>query len=140
MKKIILYFLLFLLFTWLGLFISKDSGYILISYGNTTIETTLWVGIIVIFLAFLVFYFITRVDIGLQNLPTNIKKRLANRRAIKARSLLKKSIIATISGQWKKAEKTLHRALKIKNNDMALINHITYAYLANQQGNHERGI
>lgn len=138
MIKITLYFLFLLLFTWLGLFIGKDSGYILISYGNTTIETTLWIGIIATLLVFLILYFITRLDLGLHKLPTTIKRRIFNRKSIKARALLKKGILAEIAGEWKKADKALSQTLKAKNSDLELINYLACAHLAHKQSNHEK--
>lgn len=43
-----------------GLLVVRDTGYVLIAYGNTTIETSVWAVLILLFLLLLILYFGTR--------------------------------------------------------------------------------
>ena len=67
-----------------------------------------------------------------------VKKWQLNRKVVKSRFYLKKGVLATITGEWKKAEKNLTKSLKVKNSDIWLINYLACAYFADKQGNHEK--
>lgn len=52
MIRILIIFIVLLASVWLGIQLNRDPGYILIAINQWTIETTLWVAIIGVILAF----------------------------------------------------------------------------------------
>ena len=54
MKKICLFFVILLASVFIGLQIEKDPGYVLIAIQNWTIETPLWLAVVLILLTYFV--------------------------------------------------------------------------------------
>ncbi len=53
MRKLIVIFILLLFAIWLGWKMQQDSGYVLVTYGQWQIETSLWMAIIILMGLFL---------------------------------------------------------------------------------------
>lgn len=74
MKKSITFFILLALAVFIGSFMAKDTGYILIAYRTFRLETSLWVALIVIILLFIVSYILMRVLYHTKTLPHKLKR------------------------------------------------------------------
>jgi len=91
----------------IGLILSEDPGYTMISMGSWTIETSVAVLVVFILLVFVILYFLVRLTLGILLAPG--KAVLANRHYQVRRSyrLLAKGLGELIEGRWKAAEITL---------------------------------
>ncbi|NJN48293.1 MAG: hypothetical protein HC808_19470 [Candidatus Competibacteraceae bacterium] len=91
----------------IGLILREDPGYTLISMGSWTIETSVAVLVVFLFIAFVVFYFAVRLILGILLAPS--RAFTANRYYQVRRSyrFLAKGLGELIEGRWKAAEISL---------------------------------
>lgn len=117
--------LVLLLAAGLAAAIQHDPGYILIAYGQTTVEMTLWVGIaaLVILLIIAIALFI-----GLRRgarLSDSVGNFWSRRRLRRGRSKTTLGLIAYIEGNWVKSRRLLIEAAK--ETDAPLVNYLLAA-------------
>ena len=114
---------------WVG----QDSGYILIALGDTSVEMTFWVGLIVLALAFILFYYVSRLLLRiLQTMESVLQpktKGLARARRMDRTSL---GLGHFISGDWSKAEKQLLRAAD--KSEAPMLNYLLAARASHESG------
>ena len=130
MKKLIIAFLLLLFAVWLGFLIHRDPGYILITYHDWSIETSLWIGIVVLLVAFIIFYILLRLFRHTSRLGINFQTWNKERRERKAGGLTNQAFDALIEMQWSKAEDLFSKSAK--NSVCSVINYSAAAYAAQQ--------
>jgi HemY protein len=131
MKRIIICFFALLFSVWLGIIMYRNPGYVLVSYQNWSIETSLWFAIVTLAVLFLLFYMLLRFSSGVSSVAIRIKQWLSNRRKRKARIQTTLGLYDFVEGNWKLAEKKLVRAAKYS--DMPLINYLAAAFMAQRQ-------
>ena len=120
----------------LGLLMRQDSGYVLVAYNGVTIETSLWVLIVVMIIALYVLSWVKRIlfitlrpSNSLAKVTGNLAQKRASRNTIRG-------MLELVGGNWNKAEKLLtNSAEKVP---YPLINYIGAAYAASEQDEHER--
>lgn len=135
-KKAFILFTILILSTLLGVYVQKDPGYILISYQHWTIETSLWIGVLILLLAFIFLYALIR---GLKvtgSIGSRWRRWRANRRLQTSHSRTSRGLIEFTEGHWLAAEKYLMKALP--NSDTPLINYLAAARAAQEQGAYKR--
>lgn len=115
MRYLLFGFLILLVAIWLGLWISQDPGYILISYNHWSAETSLWIGIALLLIAFIALYIIFRIISRISSLPKRFSRWQRSRRFRKARILTNFGICQLMEGHWQRAEKTLNKAAVLTN-------------------------
>ena len=133
MKRLFVLLLLILVAgAWTGQMMVADSGYVLLAYNNTTVETTLWVFLVGLLFAFILLHLIINLIFNTR-LPTG---RFRHWRAIKkqqaARKNTLKGLLALSEGEWGKAQKSLTRSAE--NFDLPAINYIAAARAAHENG------
>ena len=134
MKLLITYFLLLLLAIFIGLAISMHSGYVLIAYGNTVIEMTLWVGVLLLLCTFLLAYALLRSGHNLYHLPQTFANFLKNHRAAKAQRYFAKGLHRLLEKEWLKAEGRFAQAISLqKKHTITLTAYLAAAYAADEQ-------
>lgn len=131
MKKLIICFLFLLVAVWLGLQIQGSSGYVFISYKDYSIETTLWLAILGLFILFVVFYYLLRSFNFTFTIHKRIRKRWLLKRQRKSYSQTMLGLKELIEGRWLRAEKLELRAAKRE--PVAVINYLAAAYAAQKQ-------
>ncbi|HSJ48881.1 MAG TPA: heme biosynthesis HemY N-terminal domain-containing protein [Gammaproteobacteria bacterium] len=109
-----------------------DPGYVLIGYGDWSLETTL----LVLLLVLAGLYLAVRFLAGLRRLPGRFLHWRRLRRERRARAALNRGLIELAEGQWATAEKRLVRHAATSDN--ALITYLAAARAAQQQGAHDR--
>lgn len=136
MKKLFLLLLLILAAgAWVGEKMIKDSGYVLIAYDQTTIETSLWVLLIVSLVSFIIGHWLVNL-ITRTRLPTaklqawreNRNQRISRRKTLKGLTLLSE-------GNWAQAQKQLAQAAE--KSDLPLINYLSAARAAHEQNDEQ---
>jgi HemY protein len=127
MKRLVIYFLVLLAAVWLGIIIHANPGYALFAYKNWSIEISLWLAILGIFLLFLLFHellsFRTKLHLFAQRIHQWVKNS-------KHRKMVK-GVYELIEGKWKTAESKLISAAKKP--EIASINYLAAAYAAQKR-------
>ncbi len=136
MKKLIFGFIVLLVAIWLGYLIHEDAGYLLITYGHWSIETSLWVAIISLILAFLIIYFIIRLIKNTMALSERFRHWGKERNNKKVKKLTDIGLCELAEGDWQDAEHNLIKAAKI--NSRPLINYLAAARAAQEQQAYSR--
>jgi HemY protein len=131
MKKLIFIFLLLLVAIGLGFLIEQDAGYVLVSYDQWTVETSLWVAVACLIVFFIVLYIVLRLIRHIKLFPHKMQKRSASRKQQKHLLSMKEGLRHLASGQWALAEK--HLAHAAKQNQSPMINYLGAARAAHSQ-------
>ena len=105
--------------------IETDPGYVLISYGNYTLETSLWVGLVLLVLFTLLLYGLVRLIGKLVAGQHSVSNWLGTRKARRSSRLTTRGLINFIEGNWSKARRQLLRGAR--NNEAPLLNYLMAA-------------
>ncbi|PIE20437.1 MAG: heme biosynthesis protein HemY [Neptuniibacter caesariensis] len=136
MKKLFLLLLIILTAGALvGEMMVKDPGYVLIAYDNTTVETSLWVLLVALVIAFIILHFVINL-LTHTKLPTARLKAWKDHRqqSISRRKTLK-GLTSLSEGNWAQAQKQLAQAAE--HSDLPLINYLAAARAAHEQNNEQ---
>ncbi len=132
MKTLFLFFVICLLAIGLGLLMHKDSGYVLISYLNWSVETSLWTLIISVLIAFFLISLLIRIVKGGVYLSTRLYEWPSRHRYRKIQRDMNQGIYALVEGNWLRAESYFKKSLR--GNPQPLINYMGAAIAAQKQG------
>ena len=83
--------------------IESDPGYLLLAYGNYTLESSLWVGLVLFLLFTLLMYALIAVLRRILGGRKSFSGWLGSRRARKATRLTNRGLVNFIEGNWSKA-------------------------------------
>jgi HemY protein len=129
--------LLILIIVVLGaiLFIKEDPGFLLVKYGDYSIETSLAFGIIAVAIIALLVHFLFKLIVGIWHIPLSVKRQSQNRRFTKSRKLLNQGLIDLAEGRFAQAENNLIKLVDYSENP--LLHYLAAARAAQQQGKHD---
>ena len=105
--------------------IETDPGYVLVAYGNYTMETSLWVGLLLLLLLTFLIYALLRLVYRLVSGQRSLVNWFGTRQARHASRLTTRGLISFSEGDWARARRQLERGAK--HNDAPLINHLVAA-------------
>ena len=105
--------------------IETDPGYVLVSYGKYTMETSLWVGLVVLALVLFVFYLLLRTVYQLIGGRRSLIGWLGHRRSSQAARASTRGVISFTEGNWARARRQLLRG--VHNNESPLVNYLLAA-------------
>jgi HemY protein len=128
MRRFIFYFLILFLSIWLGLKMHQSPGYVLITYEDWAVETSLWVAVFAILISVIVLFKLTRLFSYLGSIPQRIKNWFSQRRRHHAQRLTTQGLRLLAEGHWYEAEKTLLKS--VSESDSPLINYLAAANAA----------
>ena len=120
----------------LGLVLVEEPGYVLISLGAWSLETTLSLLVFALLLGFAALYLVLRFFAGLRRAPQRLQQWDRRRKALRARNAHNRGLIELSEGNWSGAEKRLLK--HVEDSDNPLMNYLAAARAAQQQGAHER--
>src|SRR5450755_1309492 len=110
MTRLIIFFGVLLLSVWVGLQMHASPGYVLVSYDEWALETSLWFAIF----ALIIIVFVLSKLLRLLSFVTSIASRWRNwrlaRRRQNAQGLTSKGLRQLAEGDWRSAEKNLIKA------------------------------
>jgi len=136
MKKLFLLLLIILAGgTFVGEMMIKDSGYVLIAYNQTTIETSLWVLLVILALGFVIAHWLLNLITHTQLPTTKLKNWKASRSQLISRRKTLKGLTSLSEGNWAQAQKQLAQAAE--RSDLPLVNYLAAAKAAHEQRNEE---
>lgn len=117
------------------LIVQKDPGFVLVKYGDFSVETSLAFGIIAVAIAALLIHFIFRVLMAIWNLPGAVKRQSKSRRYDKSRRLLNQGLIDLAEGRFDQAESNLIKLVEYS--ESPLVHYLAAARAAQLQGKHD---
>lgn len=109
--------------------ISKDSGYVLIALGNTSIETSFWFASLALITLMYLF-------IALARMVLSLRWWLKSNKINRQKTLTTKGWLAFSKGQWNEAVNSLLKAAPAEGASFA--NYLMAARAANEMGNWEK--
>lgn len=137
MRKLLLLGLLALL---LGVgvvaLIENHPGYVLIAYGHYTVETSFWVGIVLLVLLTLALYATVALLRKLLGGQKSFAGWLGQRKVQRASRLTHRGLINFIEGNWEPARRQLLRGAD--HSEVPLLNYLIAARASFQLGEHDR--
>ncbi len=136
MKKLIFLYIVLVLAIAFGLHLEKDPGYVLISLGHWTIETSLWFALLSLFLLFGLIYFTLQFIRAVGSMKYRWYQFRLRRKTKISNNKTKQGLIAFSEGAWQKAETNLIKALS--SSEVPLINYIVAARCAQELKNPNR--
>ena len=136
MKYLFSFFAIILVAVGAGLIAHQDSGYVLFARGYDTLEMSMSLFILVLFLSFLLGYILLRFISRSWSMTGQFKQWRFTNKAEKARKTTLQGLVNLSQGQWKKAERLLTRS--VKNSDMPLLNYLSAAKAAQKQNAPDR--
>ena len=120
----------------LALIIKQDNGYVLLAYGQWTVEGSLAFFVLVNGVVFGLLYFLIRAMVRAWGVPGRVRNWREQRGLRKARNALTQGLLELSEGHWKSAEKSLIR--HAEKSETPLLNYLAAARSAQQQGAHEK--
>jgi HemY protein len=136
MKRWLLFFVITLLAgLGIGSLAGHDSGYVLMSWGNYSLETSLWFFALMLGLLVFVLYLVMRISLVMLGSDWRFNEWRRSRRTGLARKQTTRGLLCLAQGQWAKAERLLTRSAE--STDMPLINYLAAARAAYEQGKHD---
>ncbi len=120
----------------LSVLLREDTGYIMLTWGEWTIETSLALFALLLSALFVAAYFALRTLIRLWRIPRDTARWNEQRRKKKCQRTTMRGQVELVEGQWQAAEK--HLLKHVDSSDTPLLNYLGAAQAAQQQGAMER--
>ncbi|MEX0732649.1 MAG: heme biosynthesis HemY N-terminal domain-containing protein [Aquisalimonadaceae bacterium] len=115
-----------------ALWFHEQAGYVLVSIGNLSIETSLFLALGVSIVAVLLGYFLVRLLIRLIRTPGNLRGWWRRRRSSRARERLVRGLVKLAEGQYLDAERALINS--VPHADTPLLHYLIAAWAAHRAG------
>jgi HemY protein len=119
----------------LGMWIIRDAGYVLVAYGQTAIETSLWVAVVVLVFLYVTIRGVTVIARRLLQGRTQVLRWRSGRKSTQARHQTIRGMLFMAEGRWEDAKKALLSA--VQRADTPLINYLQAARSAHELGQTE---
>ncbi len=132
MKLLVILILALFCSVGVALLVKEDPGYVLVTVGQWTVETSVAVLLVFALVAFVLLYKLVRYSMRLADLPKNTRKANDQRRLHKAHRLLSTGMEQLAEGKWNSAEKTLIKSANY--NDTPALSYIGAAKAAQHLG------
>lgn len=114
----------------------NDPGYVLIGFGNWSMETSLIVFTTGLIIVFFILYFFFRLLGWLLRLPGKLKNKSRNIKFNRSQEALIAGLVDSAEGNWERAEKVLIK--HASNSGAPLIHYLTAARAAQSRGAFEK--
>lgn len=105
--------------------IETDPGYVLLAYGSYTLEASLWVGLLLLFLTIVLVFLLLRLAFQLLSGQRSLVSWFGARKSAKALRLSSRGLISFIEGNWLVARRQLVRGAE--HNEAPLVNYLLAA-------------
>ena len=112
--------------------IETDPGYVLVAYGNYTLESSLWVGLLLLFTLILVIYLAMRLIFRLIGGQRTLANWLGMRKTHHAARLSTRGLVNFLEGNWARSRRQVLRGAK--NNEAPLLNYLLAARASHHLG------
>jgi HemY protein len=136
MRSLLIVWVLVLAGAGLGVVLSQDSGYVLLSFGRYTVEMSLALLLILIGALFILLYLGIRLVVRTLHLPQDVRDWKQRRGSRMAQEAMTRGLLEMSEGNWRSAERRLARFAD--RSETPLLNYLAAARAAQLQGAHER--
>ncbi|MEJ2406478.1 MAG: heme biosynthesis HemY N-terminal domain-containing protein, partial [Candidatus Thiodiazotropha sp.] len=136
MRTLIAAFLALLAAVVVTLWVKQDNGYVLIGYGQWTLEGSLALFTLIGLALFLLMHLSLRMLSRLWQMPERVAEWRRKRRILRAQRSLTRGLVEMAEGRWKVAERHLTR--HAEQSETPLLNYLAAARAAQLQGEHGR--
>lgn len=120
----------------IGILLRRDSGYVLLSFGNYTVEMSLALLLMIQGVLFVALYLGIRLLVRTVHLPLEVRDWQQKRGSQMAQQAMTRGLLEMSEGNWRSAEKRLARFAD--RSETPLLNYLAAARAAQLQGAHER--
>jgi HemY protein len=120
----------------IGVVLSRDTGYVLLSFGNYTVEMSLALLLMLIAALFALMYLGIRLVVRTVHLPQDVREWKQRRGSRLAQQAMTRGLLEMSEGSWRSAEKRLVRFAD--RSETPLLNYLAAARAAQLQGAHDR--
>ena len=120
---------------YLGTLIAQDPGYVLITYGLYSMQTSLWVMLGLMLAAILIFYLGLKLIGVISSIPEDYIDRRAHKKILRAIDLMNKGHKLLLEGEHKRARKFLDSVSS--NSELRAISNLAAARAADRIGDDE---
>jgi len=118
-----------------GAFVYIDAGYVMLSWDVYTVESSLWMFLVLAAIALFAIYISLRALLLLFGSDRRFNEWRQRRRSVRARRQTTRGLLALAQGQWRRAERNLTSSAK--DSDQPLINYLAAARAAYEQDKSE---
>lgn len=115
--------------------VQDDPGFVMIKYGDFSLETSLAFGIVAVLLGAIAVQIVIRLLLMLWRLPRTLARQAENRRLEKARKLTAQGLIDLAEGRFEQSERSLLKLIDYAENP--LLNYLAAARAAQQLGKYD---
>lgn len=122
--------------TGLAYLVHIDPGFVLLTYGNISIETSLAVLVFLILISFIIAYLGLRIFFNIKKMPKALTLWRTQHKQSRSQRELNDGLIDAAEGHWKRSEKRLLK--HASQSATPLLNYISAAQAAQSQGAYER--
>ena len=120
----------------IGVVLSRDTGYVLLSFGNYTVEMSLALLLLLLATLFVALYFGIRLVVRTLHLPHDVRLWKQRRGSRMAQQAMTRGLLEMSEGNWRSAEKRLVRFAD--RSETPLLNYLAAARAAQLQSAHDR--
>ena len=120
----------------IGVLLSRDSGYVLLAFGNYTVEMSLALLLLMAGALFVLLYLLVRLAVRTLHLPHDVREWKKRRGSRLAQRAMTRGLLEMSEGNWYSAEKRLVRFAD--RSETPLLNYLAAARAAQLQGAHDR--
>ncbi len=131
MKKLFIILIILLLGITLSYWIQKDAGYILISYHHTSLETSLWAGLLLLLLTYFILHLVFRLIISGVALPKQFRHWQHKRMTTKNQDAFDQALMQLCTSDFQSAYNQFERLSRKQPTVKA---HLGAAFTAYRQG------
>lgn len=93
----------------LAMLVERDAGYILLAYDNTSIEASLWAGLLALALILFLLYWLVRLIMKIRYSGRSLRYWREGRQARRNEAQVTQGLIQYMEGNWKASAKTFSR-------------------------------
>ena len=136
MRALLKIWLFILIGAGVGVVLSRDTGYVLLAFGNYTVEMSLALLILLLLVSFVALYVGIRLLIRTLHLPADVREWQQRRGSRLAQQAMTRGLLEMSEGNWRTAERRLVRFAD--RSETPLLNYLAAARAAQLQGAHDR--
>ncbi|MGD8176224.1 heme biosynthesis HemY N-terminal domain-containing protein [Marinimicrobium sp. ARAG 43.8] len=118
--------------------IQADSGYVLIALGNTSVEMSFWMAVLLLFGTLGILWLVTRLLRGGVRAGRRVSRQLFSGTSARAQRRTASGLVAFIEGNWKQSQRKLVRSAP--KSGTPLINYLAAARCAYEQGDNNTAL
>lgn len=119
-----------------GWMLSRDSGRVVFTFGEWTVQSSLSLFVLALFVLLIATYFLLRFISGVIHMPASYARWQEHRRHRKSEQSLSRGFLSLMEGGWRDAEKNFSKGAKYAS--QPVINYLLAARAAQQQGEVDR--